>query len=812
MTESQGVGGARLRGTHHAAAEKAYMTGLRHLCGEGGVPVCVKAAVRHLKESAQMGYAEASFVLAKLSKEGQCVDVEGYSTYLTRAASSGHGRALVELARVKQQGILGPKDPVTARQMLIRAADQDEASACPLLAKLDDAPQSLAARSKENSARQLERVRWLRRGADLGDPECLYALGCGYLEGTLGGSTVRDPAGGLEVLRKAAKVKHAEAFRRLGELYRDPPSELVGTIRRDCVHAAKLLAQGCDLMREERNKLLHDKDVKQWKLIETHQQHLALVQQQRSLHAIIAAWRDTTRRSKDALRRLVTRLHTSRRWRALVGWRAAMHPHRDGQMLAQTATPISALASVLADRLLKARRRVCAPVWESLRGRVAAGRTMKAAGILSRRVGWVFRRSLTTAWTRWNRFVQRANASAVATSSQRDVLEALQAQHKADHHRWLSTLASLKRRLDYEEQLNKHLDSLYKDATAQLMQVLRQPNAKPPRPQTVPKPTAAESSPPLAPLSISPDHPVQPAHHRTPPALPPLPPEAQSGVPPSLRMYRGDGSGGNRPAVTVSFPASSAPSEEGGGAGAGASDGLSGSPLAGGDDEVRQVDALLDRALQASLVRRLPHAVLSEIAPGDELSPHAPADASEAVREKEAAARPAMKTLSENGHLVGLRSASSSIMAQADEYSPSDTDTSHRPPPAHSSTHPPFASLLSRSPSGRPVNVPPLNLPIRLPTPPQQQPTDSRSATKGGGRMHGDHGRRDGSVVGASSHHSSEANDRVAAFLLRNYYSKKRSGVGGGGGGQPGRSLGRSASAFSLDGRRGGGGNGKVRW
>lgn len=168
-------------------------------------------ALRWYQRAADAGNAAAMYSMSTIYGDGRGVpqDKAAEQAWLDKALAAGSGAAYQEMARraLRQS----PPDRATAEQWLERGAQAGDGECAFQLSR-----QRKGANDDEAA------VNWLRRGAELRNPNACFAL---YERTRRGEGVPRDDAQADRLLRCAAELGHGEAMYRVGRSL--PPAEAV---------------------------------------------------------------------------------------------------------------------------------------------------------------------------------------------------------------------------------------------------------------------------------------------------------------------------------------------------------------------------------------------------------------------------------------------------------------------------------------------------------------------------------------------------------------------------------------------------------
>ena len=186
-------------------ANAAQMVGVIHEYYQQ--PPNLGEALRWYQRAADTGNAAAMYSLSTIYGDGRGVpqDKAAEQAWLDKAMAAGSGAAYQEMARRAFRQT--PPDKATAEQWLERG----------VLAGDGECAYQLSRAKDDETA-----VKWLRRGAELRNPNACFAL---YLRTSQSQGRARDTAEADRLLRCAAELGHAEAMYRVGRSL--PPAEAV---------------------------------------------------------------------------------------------------------------------------------------------------------------------------------------------------------------------------------------------------------------------------------------------------------------------------------------------------------------------------------------------------------------------------------------------------------------------------------------------------------------------------------------------------------------------------------------------------------
>ena len=166
-------------------------------------------ALRWYQRAADTGNAAAMYSLSTIHGDGRGVpqDKAAEQAWLDKAMAAGSGAAYQEMARRALRQ--APPDQAAAEQWLERGALAGDGACAYQLS-----------RHRTGATDDDAAVRWLRRGAELRNPNACFGL---YERTERGEGVPRDAAESERLLRCAAEYGHAEAMYRVGR--RLPPVE-----------------------------------------------------------------------------------------------------------------------------------------------------------------------------------------------------------------------------------------------------------------------------------------------------------------------------------------------------------------------------------------------------------------------------------------------------------------------------------------------------------------------------------------------------------------------------------------------------------
>mmetsp|Transcript_23028 Transcript_23028/g.36756 ORF Transcript_23028/g.36756 Transcript_23028/m.36756 type:complete len:956 (+) Transcript_23028:58-2925(+) len=289
-------------------AHAQYELGLEYLRGTR-LKENVRIAAHWLRKAAAAKHAKAAYLMALLTRggEGTSPSVAKFLGYLRHAAQQGLAAAQAELGKLYSRGILVQRDLVRARELFLHAASSGDVIAMKQLARL---PMCLAAEPRNIDSRY-----WWDRAAAAGDAEALFEI-------------TKYASNGdqhLAFLIKAGDRNFPEALRELGELYRQTPCRRSAP-RRDCERATNLLANACNIWRDQASKLKEaiESHTAKWK--SAFDELEEYVDEQLTKQRVVAAWHYVASSRRQSLYICMERC--CERWKRFAWTRLLWNCHR----------------------------------------------------------------------------------------------------------------------------------------------------------------------------------------------------------------------------------------------------------------------------------------------------------------------------------------------------------------------------------------------------------------------------------------------------------------------------------------------------
>lgn len=195
------------------SAAAAYLIGLIHLEGKGGLAKNPVAAASWFKRSADKGYAAAENALGFLCEDGIGVkqDHEEAVKWFRKAADQGDAVGLINLSRKYATSVGVEKDDAKAFALMSKAAEQSDRfaqfSVAYILAIGQGTPRDGASA-----------ILWLRKSAEQGYADAQYALGLELLKGE---SIKKNDTEAFEWFMRAAAQGDTNSMLALSNMYHD---------------------------------------------------------------------------------------------------------------------------------------------------------------------------------------------------------------------------------------------------------------------------------------------------------------------------------------------------------------------------------------------------------------------------------------------------------------------------------------------------------------------------------------------------------------------------------------------------------------
>lgn len=198
-------------------ADAQLALGLR-LEAAAGVRSNRKEALRWYRRAAQQGRAIAWLWLGDAYRNGHGAP-QSWQRALAcyrRAAAEGLGNAFAWLVEYYDGRCGAPRDPRAVASWLRRAETVARRGSTDVYTFLDDYYGYGFVDDPDEATDARRAVRWVRKGAAEGDPDCLMRLGIHLFDGT---GARKDRARGLALYRRAAELGSSRAAYLLGRCY-----------------------------------------------------------------------------------------------------------------------------------------------------------------------------------------------------------------------------------------------------------------------------------------------------------------------------------------------------------------------------------------------------------------------------------------------------------------------------------------------------------------------------------------------------------------------------------------------------------------